>query len=236
ICIISTTSAGLDQTLPWIFYHKLRKYLLDTPGDVDMVVFPNYASAVERDDIKEPFSEVTMFKKNLQHLSAETYFIYHKEVCKGNPSYFIAYGNGKSAARIQAHLRPNGAHRWHYYMKIPNEIISEDAAVLHYTYTKFSDLTSRRDRCRCKLTREDIERCFMLDFDRIAFVIASSGTTEEEMLQWYHKHVVWTDKELNTKLFKAGVFTRIYTPMVIIQSLWESGVFSNAIASSHNTS
>lgn len=46
------------------------------------------------------------------------------------------------------------------------EISFNEAAVLHYTYAKFSDLTSRRDRCGCKLTKEDIERCFMLDFDR----------------------------------------------------------------------
>lgn len=46
------------------------------------------------------------------------------------------------------------------------EIKLEEAAVLHYTYAKFSDLTSRRDRCGCKPTREDVKRCFMLEFDR----------------------------------------------------------------------
>lgn len=47
-----------------------------------------------------------------------------------------------------------------------SEIKLEEAAVLHYTYTKFSDLTSRRDRCGCKPTRDDVKRCFMLEFDR----------------------------------------------------------------------
>lgn len=47
-----------------------------------------------------------------------------------------------------------------------SEIKFEEAAVLHYTYTKFSDLTSRRDRCGCKPTKEDVKRCFMLEFDR----------------------------------------------------------------------
>ena len=51
-----------------------------------------------------------------------------------------------------------------YYLN--SEIKLEEAAVLHYTYTKFSDLTSRRDRCHCKPTKEDVKRCFMLDFDR----------------------------------------------------------------------
>ena len=43
----------------------------------------------------------------------------------------------------------------------------EEAAILHYTYTKFSDLTSRRDRCGCKPTKEDVKRCFILEFDRL---------------------------------------------------------------------
>lgn len=54
-----------------------------------------------------------------------------------------------------------------------SEIKLEEAAVLHYTYAKFSDLTSRRDRCGCKPTKEDVKRCFMLEFDRsVSFMIA----------------------------------------------------------------
>ena len=52
-----------------------------------------------------------------------------------------------------------------------SEIKLEEAAVLHYTYTKFSDLTSRRDRCGCKPTKEDVKRCFMLEFDRAVSLI-----------------------------------------------------------------
>jgi len=48
-----------------------------------------------------------------------------------------------------------------------SEIKLEEAAILHYTYTKFSDLTSRRDRCGCKPTKEDVKRCFILEFDRL---------------------------------------------------------------------
>ncbi|KAG2651752.1 hypothetical protein PVAP13_1NG457076 [Panicum virgatum] len=110
---------------------------------------------------------VSMFKKNYDHLPKDTYFGLYKEATRGNPNYFLTYGNGKSAARVQEHLRPNGAHRWHNYMKTPNEIKLEEAAILHYTYTKFSDLTSRRDRCGCKPTKEDVKRCFILEFDRL---------------------------------------------------------------------
>ncbi|CAL5193405.1 unnamed protein product [Lathyrus oleraceus] len=214
--------------------YSMRQLLSGVPGDVDMVVFPNYESSVEQDNIKEPFSEVSMFKKNYDHLPKDVYFGNYKEATRGNPNYFLTYGNGKAAARVQDHLRPNGAHRWHNYMKTPNEIKLEEAAVLHYTYTKFSDLTSRRDRCGCKPTKDDVKRCFMLDFDRAAFIIASTAT-EEEMLQWYREHIVWTDKALKMKLIRKGILSRIYAPMVIMQSLRESGVFSSVIAKAAQT-
>ncbi|KAF8376715.1 hypothetical protein HHK36_031617 [Tetracentron sinense] len=186
MAIVMARDAGMD----WIIHldtdellhpagareYSLTQLLLDVPGNVDMVIFPNYESSVERDDIKEPFSEVSMFKKNYDHLPRDTYFAMYKESTRGNPNYFLTYGNGKSAARIQDHLRPNGAHRWHNYIKAPKEIKLEEAAVLHYTYTKFSDLTSRRDRCGCKPAKDDVKRCFMLEFDRAAFIIASTAT------------------------------------------------------------
>ncbi|KAK5835642.1 glycosyltransferase-like KOBITO 1 [Gossypium arboreum] len=214
--------------------YSLRQVLLDLPSDVDLVVFPNYESSVERDDIKDPFGEVSMFKKNYDHLPKETYFGLYREATRGNPNYFLTYGNGKEAARVQDELRPNGAHRWHNYMKTPNEIKLDNAAVLHYTYAKFSDLTSRRDRCGCKPTQEDVKRCFMLEFDRAAFIIASTAT-EEELLHWYREHVVWGDKDLRLKLLRKGILTRIYTPMAIIQALRESGVFSSVIANAPAT-
>ncbi|TYG96660.1 hypothetical protein ES288_A11G369100v1 [Gossypium darwinii] len=242
--IVMARDAGMD----WIIHldtdelihpvgareYSLRQLLAGVPGNVDMVVFPNYESSVERDDVKEPFTEVSMFKKNYDHLPKDVYFGNYKESTRGNPNYFLTYGNGKSAARIQDHLRPNGAHRWHNYMKTPNEIKLDEAAVLHYTYPKFSDLTSRRDRCGCKPTKEDVKRCFMLEFDRAAFIIASTAT-EEEMLRWYREHVVWTDKELKLKLLRRGILTRIYAPMVIIQGLRDSGLFGSVIQSAQTT-
>ncbi|OAP11033.1 hypothetical protein AXX17_AT2G38690 [Arabidopsis thaliana] len=212
--------------------YSLRNLLRDVPADVDEVIFTNYESSVERDDIKEPFTEVSMFKKNFKHLPREVYYGNYKEATRGNPNYFLTYANGKSAARIQDHLRPNGAHRWHNYKTYPNIKELDEAAILHYTYSKFSDLTSRRDRCGCKPTKKDVKRCFMLDFDRAAFIIASTSTSEE-MLQWYRERVVWTDDNLILKLLRKGILTRIYAPMVIIQELREAGVFSSVVTSAH---
>ncbi|MED6138672.1 Glycosyltransferase-like KOBITO 1 [Stylosanthes scabra] len=277
ICITTSTSAGLEQILPWMFYHKVigvtnfflfvegmaaspevSKVLKSIPG-VKVIYRTkeleeqqaksriwnetwlagffykpcNYELFVKQSlnmEMAIVMARVSMFKKNYDHLPKDTYFGNYKDSVRGNPNYFLTYGNGKSVARIQDHLRPNGAHRWHNYMKSPNEIKLEEAAVLHYTYAKFSDLTSRRDRCGCKPTKEDVKRCFMLEFDRSAFIIAST-VNEDEMLKWYNEHVVWGDKEVKLKLLRKGILTRIYTPMVIIQSLRESGVFSSVIAS-----
>ncbi len=53
------------------------------------------------------------------------------------------------------------------------EETSDEAAVLHYTYNRFDDLKSRRDRCDCAPTEEDAKRCFILPFDRMVHTLFS---------------------------------------------------------------
>ncbi len=64
-------------------------------------------------------AQVTLFKRNYHHVVSDAYFKAYHTVARGNPNYFITYGNGKSAARVQSGLRPNGAHRWYSYVKAP---------------------------------------------------------------------------------------------------------------------
>ncbi|KAJ8565531.1 hypothetical protein K7X08_008107 [Anisodus acutangulus] len=71
----------------------------------------------------------------------------------------------------------------------------------------------------------------MLEFDRSAFIIASTAT-EDEM---YREHVVWTDKTVNLKLLRKGILTHIYAPVVIVQGLRESGVFSSIVSSAQES-
>ncbi|XP_021741084.1 glycosyltransferase-like KOBITO 1 isoform X2 [Chenopodium quinoa] len=245
IAIVMARDSGME----WIFHidtdelvhpagtqnYSVPELLAKVPDDVDAIVLSNYESAVERDDIKEPFTEVSLFKKNFAHLPNDTNFKLYKLAARGNPNYFLTYGNGKSAARIRDHLRPNGAHRWYNYVTQPKEIDLKEAAILHYTYARFSDLTSRRDRCKCQPTKDDVKRCFWLDFDRNAFIVASTET-QEGMLQWYQDHVVWNNETMNLKFLKYGIFTRIYTPKVIMQKLEESGIFASLMSSTSTTS
>mmetsp|Transcript_12967 Transcript_12967/g.24719 ORF Transcript_12967/g.24719 Transcript_12967/m.24719 type:complete len:502 (-) Transcript_12967:176-1681(-) len=187
-------------------------------ADVDTVVFPNYEALAETDKVSDPFLETTLFKRNFDHVVRETYFANYRDVTRSNPNYFLTYGNGKSAARISKGLRPNGAHRFHSYVKAPFELKSSEGAVLHYTYTRFTDVVSRKHRCPCKLDDEELKKCFILDFDRVAFKEASTKS-EDELRKWYMSHVVWTDRHTVTRLVANGLFQRIYTPQVMIKGL-----------------
>eukprot|EP00243_Klebsormidium_subtile_P005606 TRINITY_DN2263_c0_g3_i1.p1 TRINITY_DN2263_c0_g3~~TRINITY_DN2263_c0_g3_i1.p1 ORF type:complete len:360 (+),score=105.57 TRINITY_DN2263_c0_g3_i1:86-1081(+) len=208
--------------------YSLTRLLEEVAPDVDLVVFPNYETIVERVDVEDPFAEVTIFKKNFDHVPDAVYYQHYQEATRGNPNYFLTYGNGKSAARVIPGLRPNGAHRWHNYDKVPVEITHQTAPVLHYTYAKFSDLKTRKNRCGCKPTEEDVKKCFMLDFDRLAFIIASTAS-EEDILQFYRDHVVWSREEIDSLVSK-GLFGRLYTPQVIIRGIQASGILQRTIA------
>ena len=196
--------------------YSLQQVLASVPADVDLLVFPNYESLAETPDVEDVFSEVSLFKRNYAHVVSDHYFDSYSLVARGNPNYFTTYGNGKSAARIVEGLRPNGAHRWHNYVKDPKEWTSEQSAVLHFTYNRFSDLISRRDRCDCAPTPEDAERCFILPFDRVAFLEASLRT-DEKLMEWFKERLVWDDTNLVLDLLKQGLFVRLYAPQILMR-------------------
>ena len=196
--------------------YSLQTVLAAYPASVDTVVFPNYEALPERDDVSAPFDQVTLFKRNHHHVVSDAYFRSYHAVARGNPNYFITYGNGKSAARVRPGLRPNGAHRWYSYNRAPREETSDQTAVLHYTYDRFDDLKSRRDRCDCAPTEDDAKRCFILPFDRMAF-LAASMKTDAELLKWFRERLVWNDPAVVTDLLKSGLFVRLFAPQMFMR-------------------
>jgi len=199
--------------------YSLQTLLDSVPEALDTLVFPNYESAVERDDVLDPFREVTLFKRNFDHVVRETYFARYKEMTRGNPNYFLAYGNGKAAARIVPGLRPNGAHRFHNYLRPPHEAKALDAAVLHYTYARFQDVRSRRGRCSCGSSEEEVAKCFILEFDRWVFRKASQEADDAKLRDWYRSRVVWTDRAFIRTQLANGLFDRLHAPALLIAAL-----------------
>ncbi|XWS65759.1 hypothetical protein CRYUN_Cryun05aG0141000 [Craigia yunnanensis] len=98
---------------------------------------------------------------------------YHRHKCGGE-------GDGKLLIELPIHVR-DGCKMIKTRIYSPkfsfslSEIKSEKVVVLHDTYAKFSDLTSRSDLCGCKPTEEDVKRCFMLEFNRFAIIKGLKG-------------------------------------------------------------
>ncbi|KAK3248691.1 hypothetical protein CYMTET_41853 [Cymbomonas tetramitiformis] len=203
--------------------YSLQELFGGISSQVDTVVFPNYEALAEVGDATDPFIEVTLFKRNFDHVVKETYFQNYRDVTRGNPNYFLTYGNGKSAARISDGLRPNGAHRFHSYVAAPREMKMSEAAVLHYTYNRFSDVVDRKHRCDCKPTDNELKKCFILEFDREAAKAATNIVDDAELHKWYEDRAVWLDKAMVTRFLANGLFTRIYTPQVVMAALKSSG-------------
>jgi len=232
VCIAVGIQFAKEDSVDWVLHidtdeliypsgsesYSLIEVLEDVPGSVDLLIFPNYESLAEHEHVEDPFMEVTLFKKSYAHVNQREYFSNYGVIARGNPNYFTTYGNGKSAARVKEGLRPNGAHRWHNYFSMPTEWSSEQAAVLHYTYNKFSDLKSRRDRCDCAPTKEDAEKCFILDFDRIAFLEASLKD-DDELMDFFKERLVWNEKKAVLDLIHKGVFGRMYEPQILIRGV-----------------
>ncbi|TYJ02602.1 hypothetical protein E1A91_A13G240800v1 [Gossypium mustelinum] len=98
ICIPISTSAELAQILPWMFYHKVI-------GVTTFYLFvEGHAASLNVSRVLESIP------KNYDHLPKETHFGLYREATRGNPNYFLTYGNEKEAARVQDELCPNGAH------------------------------------------------------------------------------------------------------------------------------
>jgi hypothetical protein len=98
---------------------------------------------------------------------------------------------------------------------------SDQAAILHYTYNRFSDLRSRRDRCDCAPTEEDAARCFILPFDRLAF-LESSLKDDAALMRFFHERLVWREGGVVNELLRKGLLVRLYAPQLMIRGFQEA--------------
>nr|CAB3500018.1 unnamed protein product [Digitaria exilis] len=179
VCVQTSTSAGLEQILPWLFYHKVvgvAQFLLFVEGKAAK---PKVAGVLESIPVGDNFWDLGM--DWIIHLDTDE----------------LLYPGGAAEYSVR-----------HLLAEVPHDV----DMVIFPNY------------------ESSVERDNIKDPFSEAFIIASTAS-EEEMLRWYNERVVWNDKQLNLKLLRKGVLTRIYTPMAIVQGLRESGVFTSVIAS-----
>jgi hypothetical protein len=120
-----------------------------TDRQVYGITYLNYEAVSEQLEVADYFREVTLFKRNRVHLDAgQKRALAQYTSTAVNPG-FLAYANGKSAARLEAALLPWGNHHFQLrkgtmeYQK-PYLPLAEAAAdphgplVLHYAECGFS--------------------------------------------------------------------------------------------------
>jgi hypothetical protein len=90
--------------------------------------------------------------------------------------------------------------------------------VLHYTYTTFDDILSRKNRCDCPKDEESLKECFILEFDRVLYT-KWDELDETEMRAFYNERVVYRDETLKARILANGLFARMYTPQIVTQGV-----------------
>jgi len=74
-----------------------------------------------------------------------------------------------------------------------------------------------------------VAKCFILEFDRQAFVEASLRT-DEELMEFFKERLVWeNEKEVEDMLAK-GLFARLYEPQLMLRGIRSSLVSKGKIS------
>ena len=179
----------------------IRQVLSAVPPHIDRVVFPNHEAVPEGGKDSDP---TTLFRKNHRTVDAAAYARYASLARGSNPNYFLAYANGKSAARINAasDLRAHGAHR--FMSSSGRETTAAETVVLHFPFRDAARARRRAMRCACT----DADLCSMLPFDRL--LVRAVRERPESFDAFFDAAVVERNASRKTALLKAGVYARIH--------------------------
>lgn len=223
---------ALDQGMDWILHIDGDE--LFYPGqttapnwfdrvsdDIFQVTFLNHEAAPEAFEIEDYFREVTLFKRNPAILDPGFYTQFQKISSKSQ--YFLAYQNGKSAARIYPSLLPNSVHSF----DIPGDhtLVTSSPSILHYLncgfqnyYKKYAQPGNFPDYW-WRSKSNPIRVPFHLT-SRDAY--CSGDRTRMEAL--YQEFILYNNPEASQSLMENGILTRICYPSQLLSSLSTSPV------------
>lgn len=216
ICITPSLSAGLGETLPWIFYHKVigaSTFFLFVEGTA---ASPNVTKVLK----SIPGSKVIYRTKELEEQRArgrvwnETWLAdFFYKLC--NYELFVKQPLNIEMATVMAR---DAGMDWIVCLNT-DELIHPAGACEYSLRQLLADVPG------------NVVTVIFPDY----VVIIASTATNKELHQWFHGHIVWSDKELALKLQRRGILTHIYAPIDIVQGLRESGVFSSVIKTALST-
>lgn len=184
--------------------------------------------------------QVTLFRAHRAWVSREASTARSRATLGAQRNFFLVYGNGKSAARVNhPGVRLLGPHLFWGPGNFTVEI-ARDLAVLHYSYTSLRELRSKAARTRCpedvlhqalrQANTSALAPCIILGFDRDVKLAVAAGT--EVDLFW--SRLVLTEgsvahcaqgrwcslREVQARLvpllLRAGVMQRLTGPMRVL--------------------
>lgn len=190
---------------------------------MDTAVYDNLEAVVEREDIVDPFRQVTLFKTNPSTLGAAAEAALRRiQVVPGfRRQFFRFYPNGKSAARIAPGLRAEGVHYFNYGQRPFRRVILECPAILHYAicgfsafWQKYRTLGDFDDKWFGQSEIREQIGPFHLD---ARDVVAKND--ESLARHFYRERVLFQDPALGEERIGAGLLQRITAPSERLQQL-----------------
>jgi hypothetical protein len=218
---------ALDQGMDWILhidgdelFYPGQMMALDwfdqVSDDISQVTFLNHKAAPEVFEVEDYFRDVTLFKKNLAAL--EPGLCTELQKVSSKSQYFLAYQNGKSAARIHPTLLPNSVHSF----DIPecHTLVTSFPSILHYLncgfqnyYKKYAQLGNFPDYWWRSKSNPI----------RVPFHLASRDAycsgDRTCMAALYQEFILYSSPETNQNLIEKGILTRISYPSQLLSSL-----------------
>jgi len=218
---------ALEQGMDWIIhidgdelFYLGEALTLDwfdqLDNDILQVHFLNYEAAPEAFEIEDYFRKVTLFKKNPAILDPGFYAEFQS--ISGKSQYFLAYQNGKSAARIHLTLLPNSVHSF----DIPEDytLVTSSPSILHYLncgfqnyYKKYAQLGNFPDYW-WRSKSNPIRVPFHL-LSRDAYCLGNTN----ELVDIYQKFILYDDFTINQNLTEKGILTRIHYPSQLLATV-----------------
>jgi len=97
-----------DELIYNRFKWPIHRIMAQIPKEILQITMLNNEVVPQKSDINNPFTEATLFKKNRRVLNnkASQKRIFKKYFTEMERDYFIAYGHGKSAARVGPDVYP----------------------------------------------------------------------------------------------------------------------------------
>jgi hypothetical protein len=194
---------------------------------IQQINYLNYEAIPERVGIEDYFKEVVLFKKNPQALSGGWFNEAQIDVIRSieilPDTFFLFYGNGKSAARVTQDLLPAGVHDFWSLPDQKSELLKEPV-ILHYPccgfehfWRKYKNLGRFADKWFDEINIAETGNQFHIEARDVV-----SRNDREIAKDFYEKRVVLSDAQRIRILVENDLCCFIYEPSTLIASDYNS--------------